>query len=247
MRKKGKSQIAATLLSCPVMPRPNHIVFALSLLLIAASPTKKPTSQPADWAPLFPADGEPKGFHVSAWDDVAKAPPEGAKWLVKDGVLHGSTPRGTWLVSDDVYGDFELELDFKIGPAGNSGVGLRFPDAGDPAFDGLELQIMGPHYRGDDLVPENERTAALYQLFAPKIQPFRPDDWNHYWITCKGPHIKIYLNGHLVQDRNLDNEKEAPKRGKAPADRPRTGHIGFQELSRGGTTVEIKNAKIRKL
>jgi hypothetical protein len=247
MRKKGKSQIAATLLSCPVMPRPNHIVFALSLLLIAASPTKKPTSQPADWAPLFPADGEPKGFHVSAWDDVAKAPPEGAKWLVKDGVLHGSTPRGTWLVSDDVYGDFELELDFKIGPAGNSGVGLRFPDAGDPAFDGLELQIMGPHYRGDDLVPENERTAALYRLFAPKIQPFRPDDWNHYWITCKGPHIKIYLNAHLVQDRNLDNEKEAPKRGKAPADRPRTGHIGFQELSRGGTTVEIKNAKIRKL
>ncbi|MDB5322436.1 MAG: hypothetical protein JWN40_4067 [Phycisphaerales bacterium] len=229
------------------MPRLHHIALVLLLLLTAASPTTKPTSQPTDWLPLFPADGEPKGFHVTAWSDVAKPPPDSAKWLVKDGVLHGSTPRGTWLVSDDVYADFELELDFKIGPAGNSGVGLRFPDAGDPAFDGLELQIMGPRYRGDDAVPDNERTGALYQLFAPKIEPFREEDWNHYWITCKGSHIKIYLNGHQVQNLNLDDQKEAPKRGKPPADRPRTGHIGFQELSRGDTHVQIKNAKLRRL
>jgi hypothetical protein len=90
-------------------------------------------------------------------------------------------------------------------------------------------------------------SAIPHRRRAPKIQPFRQDDWNHYWITCKGPHIKIYLNGHLVQDRNLDDEKEAPKRGKAPVERPRTGHVGFQELSRGGTNVEIKNAKIRKI
>src|SRR4051794_21870704 len=102
MRKKVKSQITATLLSCPVMPRPNFVVITLLLLLIAASPTTKPTSQPTDWTPLFTTDGDPKGFHVTAWDAAANPPPEGAKWLVKDGVLHGSPPRGTWLVSDDL-------------------------------------------------------------------------------------------------------------------------------------------------
>jgi hypothetical protein len=210
------------------------------LVLVSAAPS-------SDWTPLFPADGEPKGFHVTAWDDVSKPAPDGAKWVAKDGVLHGSAPRGTWLVSDDQYADFELELDFKIAAPGNSGVGLRFPDAGDPAFDGLELQIMGKTYRGKDEVPTNERTGALYQLFTPKVEAFRQDDWNHYDITCRGPHILIYLNGHRIQDLNLDEHKETPKRGKAPADRPRKGHIGFQELSRGDTHVMIKNARIRRL
>src|SRR4051794_41180510 len=187
-------------------------------------------AKPAEWTDLFPQDGEPKGFHVAAWDDISKPPPEGAKWIVKDGILSGSTPRGTWLVSDETYGDFELELDFKIGLPGNSGVGLRFPDAGDPAFDGMELQIMGEKYRGDDVVPENEKTGALYQLFAPKVQVYRPGEWNHYWVICRGAHVKIYLNGHLQHDLNLDEQKDQPKRGKPPAQRPRQGHIGFQEL-----------------
>jgi hypothetical protein len=223
-------------------------LLAMSLVSMAcAAPKNASPTQQAAWTPLFVTEGEPQGFHVTAWDDVAKPPPEGAKWLVKDGILTGSNPRGTWLVSDDLYGDFELELDFKIGLPGNSGVGLRFPDKGDPAFDGLELQIMGKTYRGDDVVPKNEKTGALYQLFAPKVQAFRQEDWNHYWVTLRGPNVKIYLNGHLVQDLNLDEHKETPKRGKPPADRPRSGHIGFQELSRGDTHVQFKNAKIRRL
>jgi hypothetical protein len=200
----------------------------------------------AKWRELFPADGEPKGFHVSAWDDVSKPGPEGAKWMVKDGILTGSTPRGTWLVSDEVFDDFELELDFRIGRPGNSGVGLRFPDAGDPAFEGMELQIMGDRYRGDDVVPENEKTGALYQLRAPNVQVYRAGEWNHYWVICNGAHLKIYLNGHLQHDLNLDEQKEKPKRGKPLAERPRKGHIGFQELSRGDTHVEIRRARLKR-
>jgi hypothetical protein len=221
--------------------------FCLLLLLGAGPATRPATTAPSDWTPLFTTDGEPRGFHVTAWDDVAKPAPNDAKWLVKDGVLHGSTPRGTWLVSDDTYADFELELDFRIAAPGNSGIGLRFPSAGDPAFDGFELQIMGKTYRGRDEIPPNERTGALYQLFTPRVEAFRPDDWNHYAITCKGSHILVYLNGHRVQDVDLDDHEDAPKRGKPPADRPRKGHIGFQELSRGDTHVMIKNARVRRL
>jgi hypothetical protein len=225
----------------------SHLLGSMGLLVLLTLSGAAPKDANEGWIKLFSDEGAPKGFHVTAWDDVSKPPPDGAKWLVKDGILNGSDPRGTWLVSDDLYSDFELELDFKIGIAGNSGVGLRFPDAGDPAFDGMELQIMGPRYRGDDVVPDNEKTGALYQLFAPKIKVLRQDDWNHYWITLRGPHVKIYLNGHLVQDLNLDQQKDAPKRGNPPAQRPRQGHIGFQELSRGGGHVQIRNARLRKL
>src|SRR5687768_5423380 len=103
----------------------------------------------ADWRPLFPENGVPKGWRVSEWSDVSKKVDEKIQWKVIGGVLHGSDPRGTWLFSEKEYGDFELEFEWKIGPRGNSGCGLRFPSAGDPAFDGLELQICDPRYYGD--------------------------------------------------------------------------------------------------
>jgi hypothetical protein len=221
------------------------ILSAVFAMFIAVAPAQEKAGD-AGWTPLFKEDGEPKGFHVTAWDDVSKPPPEGAKWVVKDGVLHGSNPRGTWLVSDKEYGDFELELEFKIAEPGNSGIGLRFPDKGDPAFDGLELQIMGPKYRGNDVVPENEKTGGIYQLFEPKEpKAFKPEDWNKYHVTLKGSKLMVKLNDVLIQDVNLDEHKFKPQRGSPPAERPRKGHIGFQELSRGNTTVQIRNAKIK--
>jgi hypothetical protein len=219
------------------------VLSALCLLSAAAGQEKK---EEAGWTPLFKDDGEPKGFHVTAWDDVSKPPPDGAKWVVKDGILNGSNPRGTWLVSDKEYADFQLELEFKIADPGNSGVGLRFPEKGDPAFDGLELQIMGPTYRGNDFVPENERTGAIYQLFTPKdLKAFQVNQWNRYHVTLSGPKLSVTLNDVLIQDVNLDQEKFKPQRGSPPAQRPRKGHIGFQELSRGNTTVQIRNARIK--
>src|SRR5688572_3767708 len=216
-------------------------------IAVAAAQDNKPGND-AGWTPLFKEDGEPKGFHVTLWSDVSKPPPQGAKWVVKDGVLHGSNPRGTWLVSDTEYADFELQLEFKIAEQGNSGIGLRFPDKGDPAFDGLELQIMGPTYRGNDKVPENEKTGGIYQLFEPKEPAaFKPNDWNRYHVTLKGPRLTVKLNDVVVQDVNLDEHKFTPQRGKPPAQRPRKGHIGFQELSRGNTSVQIRNARIKIL
>ena len=207
-----------------------------------------PAQEKEGWTPLFKEDGEPKGFKVTAWDDVSKPPPKDAKWLVKDGVLHGSNPRGTWLVSEREYGDFELELEFKIAEPGNSGIGLRFPPKGDPAFDGIELQIMGHTYRGNDKVPDNEQTGGIYQLFTPKdLKAFKPAEWNKYHVVLKGPRLTVKLNDVLVQDVDLSQHTFKPQRGSPPAERPRKGHIGFQELSRGNTTVQLRNARIKEL
>ena len=93
------------------------------------------------FAPLFIKDGAPEGFVVRNWSDVSQPPPEGAAWEVRDGVLRSTGSRGCWLVSEKEYGDFILEYEFKLGPLGNSGCALRAPMKGDPAFDGLEMQM----------------------------------------------------------------------------------------------------------
>ena len=108
------------------------------LLVLAAGPLLAESPKP--FVPLFPKDGVPEGWLVRRWEDVGRAAEAGVVWQVKGGVLHGSEPRGTWLVSEREYGDFVLEFEWKLGEQGNSGCGIRFPAQGDPAFDGLDCR-----------------------------------------------------------------------------------------------------------
>jgi len=67
------------------------------------------------FAPLFPQDGVPKGWLVRRWNDVRKPADAATTWRVENGILHGSEPRGTWLLSEKEYGDFILEFERAIG------------------------------------------------------------------------------------------------------------------------------------
>lgn len=202
------------------------------------------------FVPLFPEDGVPRGWRVTEWNDLRQPAKPGVDWKVENGVLHGSDPRGTWLVSEKEYGDFVLEFEWKLGERGNSGCALRAPMHGDPAFDGMELQMADPRYT-PDMAPA-ELTGGLYRAVAPRKQVYKPTDWNRYQITCKGPAVKVVLNGETIQDLNLEEQLKPTKRHDgtdAPPlkERPRKGHIGFQELSRGGDHVQIRNARIKVL
>jgi len=203
-----------------------------------------------NFKPLFPKDGIPKDWVVRAWSDVGKPGPEGAQWIVEKGVLNGGGARGSWLISKKDYSNFELNFDFKIGPQGNSGLAMRSPSAGDPAFDGLELQMAD--YRYNTKAKDSELTGGLYRALAPSKQVYKPEKWNNYQIKIKGTHIKVTLNSVLIINDDLSKQKNIIKRhngGNAPAlcDRPKSGRIGFQNLSRGGSPVLIKNAKIKIL
>jgi hypothetical protein len=207
----------------------------------------------ADWTPLFPENGKPKGWKAREWSDVSKKVPETTQWKVIGGVLHGSEPRGTWLVSEQEFGDFELEFEWKLGRRGNSGCGLRFPDFGDPAFDGLELQMVDPRYYPPEMnVPPSELTGSLYRAIAPTAQLFKPEEWNKYEIKVASSKVNVKLNGTKILDVDLSEHTTRIKRHNGEdavplKDRPKRGHIGFQELSRDGGHVEIRNARIKPL
>src|SRR5438477_6717678 len=116
----------------------------------------------------------------------------------------------------------------------------------------MELQIVDPRYYGGKGEAE-QLCGAIYRGVAPAKDAFKPEDWNTYQITCIGPHVKVVLNGEVIQDVNLDEQtkplhRDDPKKITLPLrDRPRRGHIGFQELSKGNTHVEIRNARLKVL
>ena len=169
-------------------------------LLILSCPASLRAQEFVD---LFPQDGKPTGWNVRLWSDVSKPGPEGAEssWQVEGGVLHGGEPRGTWLMSERAYADFDLQFEFKLGPRGNSGCALRSPLRGDPAFDALELQMAD--FRYNEAAKPSELTGGLYRALAPTKQVYKPEEWNRYEISLRGQQVVVLLNGEKILDHNL--------------------------------------------
>jgi hypothetical protein len=231
------------------------LVLAATLALLTPpafvqAQTGSPKPDKDGFVALFAEDGVPKGWTVRAWNDVKDPPAQPTQWKVEKGVLHGGEPRGSWLMNEKEFGDFILEFEFKLGERGNSGCALRAPLRGDPAFDGLELQMADVRYNPE--AKDSELTGGLYRAIAPKKQVYKPTEWNKYRVTLQGSHLTVVLNGETIQDLDLDRQEQVVKRHDgtvAPPikERPRKGHLGFQELSRGGDHALIRNARIKVL
>lgn len=207
-------------------------------------------SAAAEFEPLFSKDGAPEGWVVTSWNDLSKPPETDVTWTVKNGILTSGAPRGTWLVCKKEYADFELEFEFKLGETGNSGCALRTPMKGDPAFEAMELQMADLRY--NTAAKDSELTGGIYRAIAPRKQVYKPTEWNKYQLTLQGTKLKVVLNDELIHDLDLSTQDQEVKRHDgsiAPKvkDRPLKGHIGFQELSRGDTHVQIRGARIKEL
>jgi hypothetical protein len=199
---------------------------------------------------LFTEDGPPEGWLVRMWNDLSKPGPEGAEWRVEDGVLNSGTHRGNWLVSEKTYGDFVLALEVKLTELGNSGVALRAPLEGDPAFEAMEFQIAD--FRYNESAKDSELTGGIYRAIAPREQVYKPTEWNDVRIQLRGTRLKATLNGVVIHDTDLSEHDQQVQRHDgsiAPPvkDRPLAGHIGFQHLSRDNAPVLYRNVRVKEL
>ena len=196
------------------------------------------------FGPLFAGDSL-AGWKVSDWSNIStpqKVP--GTPWKIEDGVLYGLNKR-TWIVSAKEYGDFVLKFDSKISKGSNGGIGLRFPLDGDPAYKGMEIQVVdhGIYYRGSS--QPQQRTGSIYDEIAAKDATKPVGQWNSWEITARGSKVAIVLNGQKVIDADLSRETKArQKKGPPLAERPLRGHIGFQNLN---GTITLRNMMIKEL
>ncbi len=197
------------------------------------------------FVPLFGGDSL-QGWKVSDWSNV-RTPQrvKGTPWKIEGGVLYGLNKR-TWIISPKKYGDFVLRLETQISRGSNGGIGLRFPLDGDPAYKGMEIQVVDHevYYRGSS--QPQQRTGSIYDEIAARGGTVKPvGQWNSWEITCKGSLVKIVLNGRKVIDADLSREIEArQQKGPALSKRPLAGHIGFQNLN---GTITLRNIMIKRL
>ncbi|HTI51040.1 MAG TPA: family 16 glycoside hydrolase [Planctomycetaceae bacterium] len=208
---------------------PRSVVFGFCVLLFwlahrarAEESATKP--DPGRFEPLY------NGRDLSGWKV------KGGKleaWKADGELLSGIGPEGGWLRTEKTYSDFVLRLEYRIVAGGNSGVGLRLPAEGAPAQAGLEIQVL------DEAVPpesksggsdETRRNGAIVgHVAAEKVAAKPAGEWNVFEITCRGPQVKVVLNGETVIDVAVDTLKDDEKEGRtALADRPEVGFIGLQ-------------------
>jgi hypothetical protein len=139
-----------------------------------------------------------------------------------------------YIMTEKLYGDFILDLDFKFEPTGNSGVFMRVADPLDPVEKGMELQILDTH--GKENIGHHDCGGIIRTQAASKNMVKPAGEWNHYTITLKGNSLKVVMNGEQIID--IDLSKSAMK------DRPAKGHIGFQDEAK---RVWYRNVRIKEL
>ncbi len=166
----------------------------------------------------------------------------GSGYEVKDGAIV-CTPKGKNLVTKKSYNDYVFNFEFKLPAGGNNGVGINYPGQGDPAYTGLELQVLddtAPKYK--DLKP-HQFHGGIYFFKAAKKGHLKPvGEWNKETITVSGNHVKIELNGVVINEGNLDELQK--QNAKHTGVKRRSGHITF---CGHGDAVAYRNISIKEI
>src|SRR3954470_2462900 len=216
---------------------------------IACSSQSAARSPGSTWRALF------DGTSLNAWRGY-KSPTLPDGWKIVDQTLTKNERVGD-LMTRDEFGDFELELEWKIGKAGNSGIfyrGIEDQEAGDDD----RIYRTAPEYQllDDDEAADNKTrltcAGANYGLYPSPPGHLKPvGDWNTARIVARGAHVEHWLNGVKVVEYELwspDWEAKVratkfnawPKFGRA-----KRGHIGLQGDHEGA--LSFRNIRIRPL
>jgi hypothetical protein len=263
-RRTCQANVAAALAFCVMAgtlanageSRRNPSVSAVRTVVDAA------LGQPADPLPeVVPSGFTPifDGKTLTDWDGDPKY------WSVQDDILVGTvTPdtllkENSWIVwRGGVVEDFELVLDYRVSPQGNSGVGYRLAVVeGKPfAVRGPQADIHGPEMFTGICYEENGRRLlssrgqatwidaggkprVIAQFAHPgELQALvRKEDWNRYRLVVRGRHAQHFLNGVLMSEVHDHDEANQMHRGL----------VGVQVHVGPPMTIEFRNLYLKHL
>jgi hypothetical protein len=216
----------------------------------------------AGWVLLF--DGQT----FEGWRGIGQPDIPQAHWVIEDGAIKkvpgGEVPRqadgqpvqGGDLMTARTFEDFELSLEWKISPGGNSGIKYNVSEeismANPPpqAAIGFEYQILDDETHPDAANGPTRKTAALYDLLAAQQGLLRPvGEYNETRIVFRGSRGEHWLNGIKVLEFDMAEPQfaelvAASKFRDIPGfAEKRSGHIVLQDH---GDAVWFRNIKIRR-
>ena len=201
-------------------------------------------SSNSEWTVLF--DGKTvkglRGYKQSGFPD---------SWEVVDGTLKTVPGHGVDLISEEVYKNFELELEWKVPKGGNSGIFYFATEEGNYIWQSApEMQVVDDEKHTDG---KNTLTSAgaLYALIAPSANVVKPvGEFNQVRIKVKNNHVEHWLNGTKIVEYVYDSDMmwdlvSKSKFNKMPLfAKASEGHIGLQG---DHGLIWYKNIRIRRL
>jgi len=171
-------------------------------------------------------------------------------WEIKDGTLSVlKDARGGDIITENVYSNFTLKLEFRLTKASNSGVKYMF----NPKINGgmtLEFQLLDPEHPDAKLGRDgNRKTGSLYDVIPAPTAKLRPvDEWNSVQLICNGKHVEHWLNGEklIAFERGSEEFRAAVAQSKFKKAKnwgeAESGHILLQDH---GDYVSYRNIKIK--
>ena len=181
------------------------------------------------------------GEDLAGWGGEGTTEVNGYIW--EDGILR-STPQCRNLVTDRAYANYILEFEFQLTPAANNGLGIHYPGTGNPAYSGMEIQILdGDHKKYQGKLKDYQHHGSLYTL-APAKRGYLKSvgEWNFQRVTVRGAQVTVVLNGTRILDANLDALSE--KYPKHAGVKRRSGKLAF---CGHGDVIRVRNMRIAEL
>jgi hypothetical protein len=188
-----------------------------------------------DFKPLF------NGKDLTGWTGATSG------YSVEDGALVCRKDGGGNLFTESEHADFSFRFDFKLTPGGNNGVGIRAPLQGDPAFAGMEIQVLDDTSELYRSIQPWQVHGSVYGVVPATRGHLKPvGEWNHEEIIAKGHHITVILNGTTILDADVDQSGNAKTLdGKPhPGLTRKAGHVGFLGH---GARIEFRNMRVKDL
>jgi hypothetical protein len=190
------------------------------------------------------------GKSLDQWE-ASKGGAPGAGWVIDaEGALHRKEKSGD-LVSKQVFGNFELEWEWKISEGGNSGLKYWVNAISNQQL-GLEYQLIDDERHADALKGGKRQTAAIYDVKAAEAKATKPvGEWNQSRVVAKGGKLEHWLNGKQVVavDTKTDAWREMLKASKFlkymdQGFAPGSGRLLLQDH---GDPVWFRNIVLKKL
>ena len=128
-------------------------------------------------------------------------------FYVKDGAItvgeNANFP--TWLRSAKQYENFDFRGEFFVKGWTNSGIFIHAPEHGRNTWIGEKINIF--HKQDQKMLPES--AGAIFPIIPPlKVDVRNKGEWNTFRILMNWPSLKVWMNGTLVQDLDVDSNPE---------------------------------------
>lgn len=158
------------------------------------------------------------GKSLEGWGGIGRESAPTGRWTVEDGAIRnigsgevqsladGQPEEGGDLMTVGTFDNYELSFEWKIGPAGNTGLKYNVSEEmsmqEEPKYAalGFEYQLLdddAPEYQNE--LDSTQMCGALYDMIPARQKVLKPvGEYNTSRILVNGNHVEHWLNGRKV-------------------------------------------------